>query len=322
MCSKILQALAFVELHGIKAPKNVSAVAQIGSFLVIGSDEGIGPENENLIQFLEKKDNHYKVSHDVLLFKGNNTDGKEMDIEGIAVEGNRVYVVGSHSLRRKKVEADKKYKKNRENFHDEAIDRQKNRGWLYRLVINAEGEEIDRARISLYDLIQNDGVLKTFSHIPSKENGIDIEGIAVKGEWLYVGFRGPVFRGNYVPVMKLKFDQPQESYELLYANLDGHGFRDIASVSDGFLIVAGPVGDNRAASYPLYHWDGKDIISGEDRAAADIGKMTLLGQIQPPVGDKAEGLVVLEENDMSYELLIVYDGLKDEVGQRFRVGKS
>ncbi|MBI1880867.1 MAG: DUF3616 domain-containing protein [Chloroflexi bacterium] len=323
MCSEVLQALASVKLSGVKAPKDISAIAKTGPFLVIGSDEGVGQDkNENIIQLLEEVEaDHYNVSNDILLFKGNDTDGNELDIEGIAVEGNKVYVVGSHSLRRRKVDTSKRYQKNRESFRAEAIDGQKNRAWLYRLAINSEGKETDRARISLRDIIQNDGVLKMFSKIPSKENGIDIEGIAVKGEWLYVGFRGPVFRENYVPVMKLKFDQPEETYELLYVKLGGYGFRDIESVSDGFLIVAGPVGDG-STSYPLYHWDGKDIVIGEDRATQDIGKMRLLAEIQPPEGGKAEGMVVLQEQDTWYELLIIYDGVKDDVAQRFRVDKK
>jgi len=120
-------------------------------------------------------------------------------------------------------------------------------------------------------------------------------------------------------VMKLKFDNP-EAYELLYVKLGGQGFRDLKSVSDGFLIVAGPVGD-ASALYRVYHWDGKDVISGEDQVPEDVGKCRLFGKIQPPAGGKAEGVVVLEENDASYELLIVYDGVEGDVGQRFRVDK-
>ena len=153
------------------------------------------------------------------------------------------------------------------------------------------------------------------------ENGVDIEGIAVKEEWLYLGFRGPVFRGNYVPVMKLKFEEPQDTYELLYVQLGGRGCRDIVSVSDGFLIVAGPIGDG-SASYELYHWDGKDTIIGKDRADGDIGKLELLGEIPTPDKGKAEGLAIVEEESTHYDLIIVYDGVEDNVAQCFRVDKA
>jgi len=141
--------------------------------------------------------------------------------------------------------------------------------------------------------------LKTFSEIPSKENGVDIEGIAAKGDFLYLGFRGPAFRENWVPVMKLEFEDP-EDYELLYVDLGGRGIRDITSVSDGFLLIAGPIGDG-SASYQLYHWDGKDMIPGKDHNPEDLGKLTLLGEIAPPVSTepparaKAEGIVLAQD---------------------------
>jgi len=317
-----LQPLAAVKMLGsIKAPEDVSAIAKVGSFLVIGSDEGVGPnEEDNFIQVLKKVGDDYKVDRNILLFKGNQTDGKEMDIEGIAVEGDTVFVVGSHSSKRQRVKSNKKYKKNRKNFRQDKIEDEKNRDWLYRLTLDSQGIGSDKKKISLRKIIKKDKVLKTFSQIPSKENGVDIEGIAVKEGWLYVGFRGPVFRGNYVPVMKLKFDAPKETYELLYVNLGGRGIRDIIHVSNGFLIVAGPVGDG-PASYQLYHWDGKDVIEGKNRTPKDIGKMKLLGEIMPPKNGKAEGVVVLEENDASYELIIVYDGAKNGGAQRFSVAK-
>jgi hypothetical protein len=191
---------------------------------------------------------------------------------------------------------------------------------LYRLTIDSQGKEVKKEKISLREIIENDAVFKTFSNIPSKENGVDIEGLTEKDGWLYIGFRGPVFRGNYVPVMKLQFDDPKDTYKLLYTELGGRGIRGMTSVSDGFLILAGPVGDG-LVSYQLYHWDGKDVISGKDRKIADIGKTRLLGDILSPENGKSEGVVVIQEDDTFYQLIIVYDGVKnkDNIMQRFRV---
>ena len=320
---KELKPLGPVKFSGdIKGSKDISAISKIGSFLVIGSDEAVGQdENENLIQMLKKvSEVQYEVHRNILLFKGNKKDGKEMDIEGIAAEGDKLYIVGSHSSRRKRIKKNKKYKTNRETFWKKNMDDAKNRDWLCRLTIDSQGKDLANRKISLRNIIKNDRVLKAFSEIPSKENGIDIEGIAAKGGWLFIGFRGPVFRENYVPVMKLKFDDPQGTYELLYVNLGGRGIRDITHVSDGFLIVAGPVGDG-PDSYQLYHWDGKDTITGKDLTTKNIGKLSLLGEIWRPKGSKAEGIVVLEEKGASYDLIVVYDGVKKEVAQLFRVPK-
>ena len=47
--------------------------------------------------------------------------------------------------------------------------------------------------------------LSTYLDIPGKDNGFDIEGLAVKGEKVFVGVRGPVLRGwavvpNYLSI--------------------------------------------------------------------------------------------------------------------------
>jgi len=318
-----LQPLEFIKLpDGIIAAEDISAITKINSFLVIGSDEGDG-ENKNYIQLLKKRtDEGYEVHSNILLFKGNKQHGKEMDIEGLAAEGNKIYVVGSHSSKRKKIKKDKKYEKNREKFHANNIAEERNRDWLYRLTIDVQGKEISKEKITLREIIANDPILKAFRNIPGKENGVDIEGLSVKEEWLYIGFRAPVFRENYVPVMKLKFDNPESTYELLYINLNGRGIRGMASVSDGFLIVAGPVGDS-SSSYQLYHWNGKDVIPGKDREVADTGNIRMLGEIHPPKHGKAEGIVTIQEKSNMYHLVIVYDGVKnkDRIMQRFHFTK-
>jgi len=304
---------SYVSLEGqIMAAEDISAIAKKGEFLIIASDEAAGEGNhKNYIQLLKKaSDGAYHVHHNILLLEGNKKEGKEMDIEGIAVEGNTAYIIGSHALKRRKLKEHKKYQKNRRVFFDSSIKREKNRDYLYRIEIDADGKVLKKDRITLRDIIGSDPALKTFSSIPSKENGIDIEGIAVKDGDLYVGFRGPVFRGNYVPVMRLKFDDAKHTYEILYVTLGGRGIRSITRVSDGFLILAGAVGDSDT-SYQLYHWDGKDVTPGKDRSAESIGKLRLLVEIRPPQGGKAEGLTVLQEEEGLYQLMIVFDGVKD-----------
>jgi hypothetical protein len=117
--------------------------------------------------------------------------------------------------------------------------------------------------------------------------------------------------------MKLKFDNPEETYELLYVNLGGRGIRDMTAVSDGILVVAGPVGDG-PGSYQLYHWDGRDTVPGKNLDEGEIGQLHLLGEFNPPRDGKAEGIVVLGEGSGSYELIVLYDGVSAGGGKRFR----
>lgn len=303
--------LFFISISGsVIELENVSAVARFRSFLIIGSDEGTGKEkDENRIQLLTMNaDGSCTVADSILLMHG---EGKELDVEGICAEGDLVYVVGSHSSKRKKVKEDSSWKKNRETFHQDKIEDEASRDWLFRLRLNEDGKALAKDRISLRGIIRNDPALKAFCDIPSKENGVDIEGLAIKDGWLHVGFRGPVFRDNYVPVLRLRWEEP-DKYELLYVRLGGRSIRDLAAVSDGFLILAGPVGDG-TDPHQIYYWNGKDTVPGKDRRPEDTGRLRLLGEIAPPDKDfKAEGLAVLEEGQDSWQLVIAYDGAKDQ----------
>ena len=316
-----LQAVSLVIFEGdIAADQDISAVAQLGAWLIIGADEGVGPEDsENVIQVLSPQgEDHYAVSETIRLFEGDDEDGKEMDIEGLAVEDDTIYVIGSHSAKRVRVKPDKKLKRNRKQFRADKIAAEKNRAWLYRLVLDDEAQLQDKERISLRKLLREHPVLKPFSAIPSKENGIDIEGIAVADGWLYLGFRGPVLRENYVPVLKLDFDDP-EDHELLYVELGGYGIRAMTRVTDGFLIVAGPVGDG-PGGYPVYHWDGRDVIPGHSRDKP-IGQLTRLAELKAPKEGKAEGITVLQETPTDYECIVVFDGVARGMAQRLRIPK-
>ena len=308
----------------IKAAKDLSAIGRVGATLVVGADEGTGPDGDiNIIQVLSKQaDDQYVVTNDIVLFTGDKENGRELDIEGIAVEDDYIYVVGSHSSKRKTVETDKSHKKNRKTFHHKKIDDQTNRDWLYRIKVDAQMQLTEKREITLRNILKKHEILKTFSQIPSKENGIDIEGIAVADDWIYVGFRGPVFRNNYVPVLKLKFDDPENTVSLLWVNFGGGGIRDMAKVDDGFLIISGPVGDGSGA-YSVHHWDGRDMIPGKDRAPAEIGIVIKFGEIEPPAGGKAEGILILDQTgSSSYKFMIIFDGIKNGSPMLFKFSKD
>jgi len=297
----------------IRAAKDLSAIGRVGPYLVIGGDEAVGPDkNLNIIQVLSKQeDGQYVVGEDILLPDVDKNDGRELDIEGIAVDGNFIYVVGSHSARRNKASSNKSYKRNHKTFNQRKVKEEPSRDWLHRIEVNQQVQPVAKMSISLRDVISNHNALKAFSEIPSKENGVDIEGIAVDDGWVYVGFRGPVFRDNYVPVLKFKFDQHEKSASLIFVKLDGGGIRDMASVQDGFLIVSGPVGD-APGPYQVYHWNGLDMVPGKDRADTK-GYINKLGNIEVSKG-KAEGILALEvergsDDDCQYKFMIIFDGI-------------
>lgn len=145
---------------------------------------------------------------------------------------------------------------------------------------------------------------------------MDIEGIAADGEQIYLGFRGPVLRENYVPIMVTTFDNPQD-YELRFVRMGGRGVRDITKVEDGFLIIGGPVEDGDS-SYELYFWDGANKISGNGK---EYPELESLGQIKT-ADAKAEGITVIEETKTDYLAIIVFDSLKNGKPSLYRIGKK
>jgi len=293
------------------ASEDVSGIARLGSSLLVVADE-TSENNENVLQVLNEK---HEVTATIPLLTGD-----EVDLEGLAVEGNTVYAIGSHSSKRKRIKEDKSYRKNLKSFRDDAIKDEAGRDYVFRVRLDAQGAVVNKALINLHDLIENNPVLTTFSSIPSKENGVDIEGLAVRDGWLYAGFRGPVLRGNWVPVLRFNFDHPAQDAQLLFVTLGGRGIRGITEVSDGFLLLAGPVGDGDG-SYRIYHWDGHDTTPGKKRKGVPLGQVKLLGELVVPAGQKAEGITLMQESTQTYQLLIAYDNAKqrDRIVQRFDV---
>ena len=297
--------LGTIEFKGdIKKDEDISAIVSFGDFLAIGSDE-----SKRKIQILKKEGDGYVVKEDleIKLPVLAEQDEQEIDIEGMSMSnGDTLFVVGSHSLKRLTIKDNKPYSDNRKRFTQLVAEDKKNS--IFKLKLNPQDATVEEeiVTIRIKEIIEEDELLRPFSGIPSKENGVDIEGIASHGDTLYLGFRGPVLRGNYVPVMVIKDCHNEKDYELLFVNLMGNGIRDIVKVNDGFLILSGPVGDG-FGPYQLYFWDGSDCIIGSDRPKED--RTILLGKIPTETGAKAEGITILEESSSSYTVVLVYDGL-------------
>ena len=191
------------------------------------------------------------------------------------------------------------------------------RAFLGRFGLGADGKPTAVEATKLRKFLKAHPVLGLFAGVPGKENGIDLEGVAAVGDRLYIGCRGPVLRGNWTPVVRCRFGEPVADPEVLYLPLGGRGVRDLARVRDGFLVLAGPVGDG-PGSFQVYHWDGLDCLPGT-RETGRPGRVNLLGEVSPDGGPKAEALAVLAETDAGYEVLVVFDGEPNGGPTRYRV---
>jgi hypothetical protein len=302
--------------------KNISGIVFVEGYLLIGADEGVTA--------LVLKRNHpntfdYTGELDGVIRLEKNAE--EVDIEGIARGEKYFYVIGSHSRKRLKIkndlDDDETVQDNLTRLSRTAIEPSRER--LFRLKLKNDGtfDKNDKKSLksmSLRDFILNNPVLGPFQVIASKENGVDIEGIAAKGDaQLYIGFRGPRLRGNYVPVLvlqpkmgkeenfKKKFRGEDVAQEVRYVNLDGLGIRGMAAVEKGFLILGGPVGDE-PLPYHVFFWDGENTVPGKHKRDAKQSHIKTLCKIPVPEDTKAEGITILKEEPGTYLFMIVYDG--------------
>jgi hypothetical protein len=239
-------------------------------------------------------------------------EGTEVDLEGLAGQGDVLYAVGSHSLARKQPDADKSYQKNRLRIME--VNEDANRDQLFRLKLDAEGQLAKKDSINLRPLVLQHSLLRPFARLPSKENGIDIEGVAADNGTLYFGFRGPVLRGNYVPIVALEYDRPDD-YRLLFVDLAGRGIRDLAAVAGGLLVLAGPVGDGDG-SHELYFWNKLDCVPGD---GSPQGKVTRVGTIRSTDTAKPEGIAIVEESHGIVRFLLLCDGAPEPSVERLRI---
>jgi hypothetical protein len=268
---------------------------------------------------------------DLVDLPGDDAD-EEADIEGIARSGHFLWAVGSHSLRRRQIKPHHSGAKPLKRLA--RVEGQANRQVLVRIPVRDVdglpclvpetdiGGERHRAAIlagrgNLRDLLRDDEHLAPFLPIPGKDNGLDIEGIAVHGDRLYLGMRGPVLRG-WAFVLELQpYVDPTEPgrlrlrefddgapYRKHVLRLDGLGVRDLCPAGDDLLVLAGPTMD-LDGPVRIYRWRGACRASMPEVVRDDA----LTRELELSYGegdDHAEGIGLIGPAD-SGRLIVVYD---------------
>jgi hypothetical protein len=291
----------------------LSGVVLRNKLLLTISNEALEKRKHYVQVFREAPGGGYEFTRDVLLFLAPKGGCMEADFEGLTRKGDVYFAITSHSANRRKQDADNDYKTNRRNLTRKEIGECTSRHQLVRFRIGAGPVAEQLKTISLQQLIKGHPVLSPFAGIPSKENGVDIEGIAALGDDLYVGFRGPVLRQNYVPILKLSQKMTRRSVEnskVLFVDLGGRGIRDIAPGPPGkdLVVLAGPNGDERQ-SFAIYFWDGQDQVKGRDRKASKPNPRCNLGfHGDDRQSSKPEGIAYVDTTAEGMRFLLVYDG--------------
>ena len=313
---------------------NLSAVRSDGRVLWIAGDETATVERlvaDDPDQPDEYADQTTFRLADLVTLPGADAD-EEADIEGLARSGHFLWAVGSHSLRRKQIKARHTGAKAMKRLA--RVQGQDNRQILVRLpVAEVDGlptvvpdllidgvrhrAAVLAGRDGLRELLHDDSHLAPFLAIPGKDNGLDIEGIAVRGDRVYLGLRGPVLRGwAFVLELRPYVDPAEPSrlrlrafsdgmpYRKHVLDLDGLGIRDLCPAGDDLLVLAGPTMD-LDGPVRIYRWHGACRVDMPEIVRAEM----LTRELELSYGqgdDHAEGLTLLGRPEDN-RLLVVYD---------------
>ncbi|WP_308250685.1 DUF3616 domain-containing protein [Nonomuraea rhizosphaerae] len=298
-----------VELHFDPASKasqthtNLSAVRRDATGLWIAGDETA------TIEHLAWTGEHYadqrtfRLADYVPLPAG---PDDEADIEGLARANGYLWAVGSHSLKRRRVRSKDPAKAVRRLA---TVLREENRFILARLPLNPVTNAPARGAVmsgkdNIAAHLEGDPHLAPFLALPGKDNGLDIEGIAVVDERVYLGLRGPVLRG-WAVVLEISPVETEpgrlrlrEPYRKHFLDLGGLGVRDLCPHGRDVLLLTGPSMD----------LDGPvRVMRWRVRKAGEVvpaGELETVAELPYGIGcDHPEGLAVLEDG----RLLVVYD---------------
>ncbi|WP_396446790.1 DUF3616 domain-containing protein [Actinomadura sp.] len=312
---------------------NLSAVRQDGRCLWVAGDETATIERLTAVLDGDGRVTGYDAQATVALadlVRLPAGPGEEADIEGLARANGWLWAIGSHSLKRKKIKPGQSPAKARKRLA--TVVREDNRFILVRLplvtgedglpaVVREDGGRtaavLGLDKDSLTDLLEDDPHLAPFLSIPSKDNGIDIEGIAAHGDRLYIGLRGPVLRGWAVLVEVRPGTDPgdpgrlrllpvgggKDLYRTHFLDLGGLGIRDLCPHGDDLLVLTGPSMD-LDGPVRVVRWRGAAKADAAEIVTAE--ELETLGVLPYGDGDDhAEGIAVLDEPGT--RLLVVYD---------------
>lgn len=276
---------------------NLSGAAFTGDWLWVAGDEACGldrlrrldPVGREVLRFGAVRD--FPLS-ELLDLPG--TAEEEADLEGMAVADGFIWVVGSHGLKRKNAKPNRDHAANAKRLAKTTLDC--NRRLLACLPIepDAAGEPClvrqakdgrralrlqgDARSNLLTRALVDDPHFGPYMVIPGKDNGFDIEGLAVDGRRLLLGLRGPVLRG-WSALLEIALEAHGDLLRLSplddrgtmirkhFLQLDGLGIRDLHYCGDDLYILAGPT----------------MVLNGEIRLFKWLGARPLLAANRDPV---------------------------------------
>ncbi|UFS71449.1 DUF3616 domain-containing protein [Geomonas sp. RF6] len=348
----VLDFDAALDADGKKLRDGLSGVVQVGSTLWVANDETVTLERLTY-KGSDAGGVHHYGDHarfslgDYLRLPvpapPDSKDVEEADLEGLDYRDGYLWLIGSHSLKRKKPEEGDSAEKNIKRLAK--VSRDGNRCLLARIPLVEEngtyvlkdaavigGKKLAAAKLrgddkesALTAALESDKHLQPFLTVPGKDNGLDFEGLAVAGARVFIGMRGPVLRG-WAVILEIEPEEDADdtatlrlrnlgsghsTYQKHFLQLNGLGIRDLCVRGDDLLILAGPTMD-LDGPVTLFRWPGGAQAKSED-SVVFAGSLEVVVDVPYGEGsdkgtDHAEGITCFAAQGVAdNSLLVVYD---------------
>jgi len=224
----------------------------------------------------------------------------EFDGEGVAYADRMFYVVGSHGCSRHSGE----YRPS---------------SFLLARIASGNGEAgTPELSWRVAELLGAAGEVAPYLGRPldADSNGLNVEGVAVVGDRLWLGLRAPSLDGRAflvggsVAELFKPGSEPAAGKPQLLAFRAGaqRGVRDLAPLADGrLLVLVGPAQD-QDVPYAILLLDPADPTAARE-----------LGELRTRKNAKAEALTVLAQERDELRVLVGYDGMKNGEFEEYRL---
>lgn len=307
----------------------ISSCLATGDNLWLSYDEDAGIERLTISENGYAHHKHYELFDFFDLPSGKG----EVDMEALAYQEPYLWFCGSMSLKRDSPSPDDSLEDQLDDLSDIDLDENRfslgcipciKRNGNYELMRETEhnGKKVKASMLrggtkstELHNALLRDEHLDRFMMIPCKDNGFDIEGLAVYNERIFIGLRGPVLNG-YAIILEIgckefegelllsKNGEEDKLYRKHFINLNGMGIRELNITKNGDLyLLAGPTMD-LDGTISIYKVKGglpnqhASVIHKPERLF-DVAR----GAELEHGADKAEGMAFLPDG----KLLITYD---------------
>ena len=319
---------------------SLSAVVVVGDALWVASDELTSIERLSSSDGITFNNHTSFLLNDLIDLPAQDTEfDQEIDIEGLDHHDSYLWLVGSHSIKRKKVEKEGTTEKQIKRLAKTEVEG--NRFILARIPLleanqqlvrsaadpnnpsrelnvgQLEGDVKSNALVNAISQAENgkgDPHFARFLTIPGKDNGFDIEGLAVSDERIFIGLRGPVLRG-WAGILEVSVNDADDSrlklrdigpdgrqYKKHFVDLNGLGVRDLCVDGKDLLILAGPT-MNLEGLVAVFRW--RDALESSEEQLIFSDDLERVLTVPNGIGvDHAEGITLLTDPK---RLLIVYD---------------